>query len=295
LSGAEFDPADDTMTAIVGMLGSGKGRLTRLQRSDATRATTLPDAAAGVFAPGWDVSYDRTSEADPANTGVGLGPGTTFLTTYGLGSPFVEDSKLCAALSSFWPAVAPDITRTFAPGAKYATATPLTDDVIGLGAKPPWDGIKGPTVDEAAKVVDYLALAYGDYVQQALDNRFNIASIGKTTVEEYVARTLTMARVYSALEATSRLDKANWSLLSFLRADRKDPDLEAALHATGRSVQWEFTYRFKMFQHHHKTVTGNKFNRVLVPYESMVLLFADPSIVLHQLPDGSWKVHELRR
>lgn len=296
LSGAGFDPADDTMTAIVGMFGSGKGRLTRLHRSDAIRATTLPDAAAGVFAPGWDVSYDRTSEADPTDTGIGLGPGATFLTTYGLGSPFVEDSKLCAALSSFWPAVAPDITRTFGPSAKYATATPLTDDVIGLDTKPPWDGIKGPTVDETAKVVDYPSLAYGDYVQVALNNGFNIETIGKTSVEEYVARTLTMARVYSALESTSRLDKANWSLLSFRRAEPLDADLQAALDATHRTVQWEFTYRFKMFQHNHRTVADKKkFDRVLVPYESMVLLFADPSIVLHQLPDGSWKVHELRR
>ena len=33
------------------------------------------------------------------------------LTNYGLGSPFVDHSKLCAALNSFWRAVAPDITR----------------------------------------------------------------------------------------------------------------------------------------------------------------------------------------
>ena len=296
LSGAGFDPVDDTMTAIVGPFGSGKGRLCHLQRSAVARATTLPDAAAGVFAPGWDVSYDRTSEADPSDTGTGLAPGETFLTTYGLGSPFIEDSKLCAALSSFWPAAAPDITRTFGPSLKYATATPLTDDIIGLDGNPPWDGIRGPTVNEATKVVEYPSLAYADYVQIALNNGFNIETIGKTTVEEYVARTLTMARVYAALEVTSRLDKAKWSLLSFRRAERADPDLQAALNATQRTVQWEFTYRFKMFEHDHRTIPdAKKFDKVLVPYDTMVLLFADPSIVLQQLSDGTWKVHELRR
>jgi hypothetical protein len=298
LAGAGFDPADDTMTAIIGPFGSGSGRLTGLNRARGERAVTLPDAAAGVFAPGWDVSYDRTLEADPNDTG-NLSPGFTFLNTYGLGSPFVEDSKLCAALSSFWPAVAPDVTRTFGPVtpvAKYATATPLTDDVIGLGSAEPWDGVRGPKVDKDQKIVEYTALAYGDYVQAALDGRFNIKSIGATTVEEYVARTLTMARVYSALEATSRLDKAKWALLSFCRPDQSDADLQDALKKTGRKVQWEFTYRFEMIK--YKDVTegsGKQFDKVLVRYDEIVLLFADPSIVLHKQPDGSWEVHELRR
>jgi hypothetical protein len=295
LSGAGFDPNDDTMTAIVGAFGSGTGRLTRLKRSTPDRATTLPDAAAGVFAPGWDVSYDRTQEADPTETGI-LEAGTTFLNTYGLGSPFVEDTKLCAALSSFWPAVAPDTTRTFAPSAKYATATPLTDEIIGLEGEPPWDGIKGPTVDRSKRVIEYTALAYGDYVEVALNGGFNIATIGKTSKEEYIARTLAMARVYSALEATARIDKAKWSVLSFRHADRSDSDLQAALKATHRDVQWQFTYRFLMFEHDGRTIPDeSKFDKVLVPYDSLILMFADPSIVLHQLPDGSWNVHELRR
>ena len=298
LEGAGFDPADDTMTAIVGLFGSGSGRLTRLNPTRGERAVTLPDSAAGVFAPGWDVSYDRTLEADPNDTG-DLSRGTTFLNTYGLGSPFVEDTKLCAALSSFWPAAAPDITRTFGPVtpvAKYATATPLTDDVIGLGSAKPWDGIRGPKVDKKRKVVEYMALAYGDYVEAALQSRFNISTIGSTTVGEYVARTLTMARVYSALDATSRLDKAKWALLSFRHPDSSDPDLQAALKKTKRTVQHEYTYRFEMIEYKQvREGTGKNFDRIYVSYDTIVLLFADPSIVLHKLPDNTWKVHELRR
>ena len=54
-----------------------------------------------MFAPGWDISVD------------GRAGGPEHLAAYGLGSPFPEDSKLCAALSAFWPAVAPDAARTF--------------------------------------------------------------------------------------------------------------------------------------------------------------------------------------
>jgi hypothetical protein len=298
LSGAGFDPLDDTMTAIVGPFGSGGGRLTQIRRVRGERAVTLPDAAAGVFAPGWDVSFDRTLESDPNDTG-DLARGTTFLNMYGLGSPFVEDTKLCAALSSFWPAVAPDVTRTFGPVtpvAKYATATPLTDDVIGLGSAKPWDGIKGPKVDRKKKQVEYTALAYGDYVEAALQNRFDISVIGATKVEEYVARTLTMARVYSALDSTSRLEKAKWALLSFRRPDKSDAELRAALKATKRTVQFEHTYRFEMIQYKDvRTGTGTKFDKIFVSFDTIVLLFADPSVVLRRLDDGTWKVHELRR
>jgi hypothetical protein len=68
------------------------------------RFSSLPDDCAGVFAPGWDVAADRLPGRN----------GAVHLAAYGLGSPFPEDAKLCAALSTFWPAVAPDVFRTFA-------------------------------------------------------------------------------------------------------------------------------------------------------------------------------------
>jgi hypothetical protein len=50
-----------------------------------------------------------------------------------------------------------------------------------------------------------------------------------------------------------------------------------------------------MCKHDGKTIEDPKrFDRVLIPYDSHVLLFADPSIVLQEA-DGTWKVHELRR
>jgi len=299
LTGAGFDPGDDTMTAIVGAFGSGGGKVTQIDRQKNNRESMLPDGAAGVFAPGWDVSYDRTSEVDPDDTGASLTPGVTFLTNYGLGSPFVEDSKLCAALSSFWPAVAPDVTREFAPGKNYATATPLSDEVIGLGAEIAWDGTVGPLVDYEQKVVEYTALAYGDYVRTALERRFNIRTIGQTSADEYLARTLTMALVYLALDVAEQKDKLQWSVLSFCSVAEEDADMEDALKETGRQIDRSRAYRYEMVQHDPGLTRPSsdpaKFDKALVDIKKVVLLFADPSIVMKREDDGRWSIHELRR
>jgi len=278
------------MTAIVGQFHSGSGRLTQIDREKSLRASPLTDAAAGIFAPGWDVSPDRTSETAP-DSGTQYLPGVTFLTTYGLGSPFPEDAKLCAALSSFWPAVAPDITRTFEPSARYATATPLPDEAIGLDSADPWDGIRGPQVDRDKKVVEYNSLSYADYVQTALDDRFNLALVGTTGLEEYAARTLTMARVYERLGATTTTDKVKWVVLSFRRADPADNDLEQACDATGRRVSPQLTYRFEMFEHKGRTrphPDEAKFAKKCVEYDQIEVIFADPVVVLRRV-DGDWK------
>jgi hypothetical protein len=296
LPGAAFDPLDDTVTAIVGCLGSGNASQAQLTTGVRERVSMLPDAAAGVFAPGWDVSYDRTSESDQDDTGKSLKPGVTFLNNYGLGSPFMEDSKLCAALSAFWPAAAPDITRTFAPSRNYATATPLTDEVIGLGQAAPWDGVKGPILKQADGFVDYPALAYADYVETALTLGFDISEIGKTTVEDYVARTLTMGLIYHALGVEKHDDKLKWSVLSFKPLDDNDPDLATAEAATGRRLNRQFKYRYVIFDHNDRGSPDPKdFKRVLVKYGSLQLCLADPTLALLRDSSGSWTVSELRR
>lgn len=64
-----------------------------------------------------------------------------YLAGHGLGSPFIEDAKLCAALGSYWPAAAPDATREYEPnkplsGVLYPwpSIVPLTDTEIGMVA-----------------------------------------------------------------------------------------------------------------------------------------------------------------
>lgn len=291
LKEAGFDVADDTVTAIVGMLASGEGRRTRLDRDAVRRVSTLSDAAAGIFAPGWDVSFDRTQETERDEGG--HSPGVNFLATHGLGSPFPEDAKLCAALSSFWPAVAPDITRTFEPSPKYASATPLTDEDIGMGEAPPWDGIRGPQIDRANKEANYPALAYADYVQVALDNAFDISVIAETSFEEYVTRTLTTARAYEVLGARTTEQKVAWVLLSFAHAKVDDPDLQAAAQATGAPVDLVHTYRFEMARTRSQRDRG--LGRKVVQFHDIVLVFADPVLALRRTADGTWTKDELPR
>ena len=62
---------------------------------DSPRHTGLPDDAAGIFHPGWDVGLTFNSVFE-------------HLINDTLGSPFPEDVKLCAAISSYWPGVVPD-------------------------------------------------------------------------------------------------------------------------------------------------------------------------------------------
>lgn len=285
LKAAGFDRRDDTMTAIVGSCGSGQGTQMKLTPVTNRRMSMLPDSAAGVFAPGWDVSFDRTAP-NPAAGGRDA-EGITFLNNYGLGSPFPEDAMLCAALSSFWPAVAPDITRTFAPTGSYHSATPMTDEAIGLGIGEPWDGIKGPVPGPSPDKFDYKRLEYGDYVEAAMAGRFDLSSLADTTPFEYIARTLTMAMVYDSLGVSGRFEKSKWAVLSFKPADPNDPDLIAAKAEHGRALNPDHTYRFEMIRHDNETEDHpTQFDRLLVTAAERVLLFADPTIVLRCKPSG---------
>ena len=289
LTEAKFDETDDTLTAIVSFRDSGHGRPTQVDLPKNQRAVTLPDGAAGVFAPGWDCSIDRSEEFDPSDDGVMVLPGVPHLAGYGLGSPFPEDAKLCAALSSFWPAAAPDVTRTFEPG-KYATATPLPDDIIGKNGSPGWDGIQGPRISSKFEnEVEYSAIDYGDYVETALNKRFAIAAIGQTSAKEYAARTLVMARVYDYLGATSREEKSKWALFSFTAASSSDADLQEAQKATGDRISSNYAYRFEIFRYKGIRVHPDAFMKMLVGFDEMVLIFADPKTVLRRKSDKSWE------
>ncbi len=290
LDGAGFERDDDTMTAIVGLFGPA-GAHTQVDAEPRDRVSTLTDAASGIFAPGWDVSVDRSSEEETV-TG-DIVPGVTFLAAYGLGSPFPEDAKLCAALSSFWPAVAPDITRTFEPSRQYPTTSPLTDDMIGVGGKRGWDGILGPKV--MRKSVEYPAFAYADYVQASLGNDFDISMIGATTVAQYVARTLTTARAYEVLGVTATADKVQWVVLSFAGARGDDPDLLEACASTKTQMQRAHTYRFEMAQHKGARTHAKRFDRKVVDLGQIILVFADPSLALRRDSDGSWSKNVLPR
>jgi len=285
LTGARFRADDDTVTAIVSRPLRGLVQPTRLNVSETQRHSHLPDDAAGVFAPGWDVSVD------------GREGGPEHLAAYGLGSPFPEDSKLCAALSSFWPAVAPDAARTFEPSPVWPTVIPLTDEEIGSVGELPWDGVPGPRLIErdGRQVVEYADLAHADYVENSLQGRFSMALTGVIGEREYEARVLAMVRAYQALGVDlgqSFRDlvtgKTRWTVLSFRPLDLTDEEVSQAEKEADVSLA-PTTYRFEVFRRGGMRPHPTDVSKTHVDIQQLVRLLVDPVTVLIQDGAGPWR------
>lgn len=294
LDGPGFELKDDTMTAIVGHLGESGPSRCRILPPRNRRSSMLTDGAAGVFAPGWDVSFNQ-KVGDPV--GDEDGPLVSFFATYGLGSPFPEDAKLCAALSSYWPAAAPDITRTFPPSSRYATATPLLDATIGQDGGKPWDGVAGPKIlDKRRRIVEYSDLAYADYVKTSLENGFDLSTIGTMTPQEYLARTVVMARAYQVLGANSTEEKVKFTVLSFKNADFKnDAELKKALKKTTSELSSAHSYRFEIFEAKPAaSEKGKPFNKVWIGYDEIKVMYVDGLTALFTDEDGQWQSRRFR-
>ncbi|MDC8760008.1 hypothetical protein [Janthinobacterium fluminis] len=203
-----FSIKDVTITAIVGQFGSAAAGPVQTPNGPLMRGKVgLPDGSPGLFDPGWDTSQgiQYTVMGDPASPASTL---EKFLAGYSLGSPFIEDAKLCAALGSYWPGVAPDATRTFQPGKRiggkpypWPTVVPLTDQEIGSaplanGNYMPWDGVRGPTLQtiKGVRTAVYPNIFRTDYID--LIGTMTAALTAQIDGDEYKARVLAMETVY---------------------------------------------------------------------------------------------------
>jgi hypothetical protein len=257
-----FDADDETMTAVVGLDGPAPSGAP-LVTVDAQRHSHLPDDAAGVFAPGWDVGQDTVKVN---------GVKTDHLAAYRLGSPFPEDAKLCAALSTFWPAVAPDATREMEPskGNESGTVSPMTDQEIGQIGDLPWDGVLGPQVvrDGDEEFAEFASFQHVDYVRNALNRKFTSRLTARVDASEYERRIMALALAYLAL-GTERVPKRTapvlirkfrndgivrrdseacfWKLLSFQVAPRGIPELQQAQLDAQTVLPSAFVYRLELF------------------------------------------------
>ena len=189
------------MTAIVGSAASGP--VSAAPNLPNRMVSFLPDAASNVFAPGWDTSRSRDA----------VGP---FLTSSGLGSPFPEDAKLCAALASFWPAVAPDNGRTFG-NQGFGNQLPMLDEELGFHPNHErvrsgnvvsyrgWDGEFGPFIERVgAKLhVNYVAIERSDYVSHALAGRIRVSLTAEVQSEDLIARHQALLKCQAALAVQS--------------------------------------------------------------------------------------------
>lgn len=214
---AAFLPDDETITAVVSP--APLSAATVLPHQKKAFVSSLPDAAANLYAPGWDVS--RSTDAS----------GHMFLAAYGLGSPFPEDAKLCAALNSFWPAAAPDVSRTFMQS-DSPTAMPLLDVELGLhpahprvlaGAavsKPGWDGEFGPFVETVAgqRVINFASLERSDYVSNAMEGMISSAALAQIDSDEMIARMSALQRAIATLPPAT--DFVNRTSLWLVSAER---------------------------------------------------------------------------
>ena len=245
---------------------------------------SLPDDAAGVMAPGWDVARDRLPDLQQ------------HLATYGLGSPFPEDSKLCAALSAFWPAVAPDATRQFAwtENRNYRTTTPLTDDEIGMGKYPSWDDVPPPTVvkKDGKEHIVYPSLAHADYTRSAVANRLLLSVTGRISLRDYADRTLAMTMAYRAMGPSH----FRWIVLSYRQLASTDRDRRKAeraakheLNGGGTAHCFELCYPGPI-----TTVSKKPFGqRILIRRRATVMVDAASDVVLVQRA-GRWERKQLR-
>jgi hypothetical protein len=267
-----FDKNDKTCTAIISLPIIGFRQETTREVSETSRHSYLPDAAAGEFAPGWDVA--RSSLKTPEKT--------EHLAVYGLGSPFPEDAKLCAALSTFWPAVAPDAARTFEE--PYPTVSPLTDEEIGIIGNDSWDGVTGPRIIKVGnkEYAEYTRFTYGDHVEAALENKFSLSLTGLIDTTEYKSRVLSMVRVNDALKLTSLADRREWQVLSFQLITSHSEELEEAENETNSKLNGRI-YRFYLIRIRAKVSTGDEpadHRKIRVPIIKSVLLFVDQDMVL---------------
>lgn len=122
---------DTSYNTITAVLATPQKKTPTFKKDYYNCSSFLPDSCSSVFAPGWDVTYGNTGD-------------NSYLSTKGLGSPFVEDMKLCAAMNGMWAVSSPDAARTYqgtvtteqsqSPYYWYAnpTAIPLLDDEIGF-------------------------------------------------------------------------------------------------------------------------------------------------------------------
>jgi len=174
------DVVNKTICAVLSRSAQAIGP--QLPEKVSVTTSYLPDNAANVFQPGWDTALDKDN----------LGQ---FYANYGLGSPFPEDAKLCAALNSFWPAAAPDVGRTFG----RQTALPLLDAELGLhpnhpnvlasqaSSAPGWDGEFGPFFLSSGKV-NFASIVRSDYSVSASLGKIGMGMLGAINALELAAR-----------------------------------------------------------------------------------------------------------
>lgn len=284
LVGSHFADGDRTATAIVSLPLDASMAITAQAVPEvglAQRQSCLPDFASGVFGPGWEVGRGLIDK-----------PFTNVLNGYMLASPFTEDARICAALGSYWPGVAPDSTRTFEPRTIASTVIPLTDTEIGLTGETSWDGLTGPIlVDyDGRQVVQYQSYEYSDYTGAALAGQLSSAITGQISTQQYHHRVLAMRRAYHAVGAgTDKALRTLWPVLSFSLVQSPDEGLQAAQQQAGHILEGEVMYFF-LYKHGAIITPSDNFKRRYVEIEARVQLYVSQTALLIKQDETLWRL-----
>lgn len=317
---AGFSINDTTMTCLVAQPSAAGGPVQHANGPNADRSIGLPDAAAGIFDPGWETSQGYIYLDKGNDPAAGDPPAIQpYMQAIGLGTPFLEDIKLCATLGNYWPGVAPDNTRSFPPekqasaalGFTYSwpTSAPLTDIETGIAPLPgtqtfmPWDGVRGPRMDKEEVV--YADIYDVDYLD--LQGTMTAALTGRIDFNEYIARVVSMEAVYWALgihPVDSTVDsvirgilreKARWALQSFRTVEPRDKEeLSAAIAAAGADPALKWEYRFFLFtangqsQDKARSETRVLVKDRVVAYTARAAGDPNKAVVLLQRNGGQW-------
>jgi hypothetical protein len=281
-----FRSEDKTITSIISLPRKQPIKMMSFEILETSRHVFLPDAASGVFAPGWDIGLDASKKnGNPDH-----------LALYTLGSPFPEDTKLCAALSSFWPSVSPDIGRSFWWSDRrgvYSSVSPLTDEENGSLGGSSWDGSLGPIFDDSTNVAKYKKVEYVDYVQNSLDKKFSLKETIKIDLNEYKARILAIARVYTVLGMppsnpnSPRLHARN-PVLSFRNISVNDNELNEAQNITNQKLEGKI-YRI-IIGNDSQIHNNNNRKEIDIKFDNKVTCFVGNSrTVLIKHNDNEWQ------
>jgi hypothetical protein len=284
-----FDLSDTTMTALVPLYTSDVSPPTPCFAYTSQRYTHMPDDGAGTFGPGWDITTDQTGQV-------------LHLASYGLGSPFTEDVKLCAALSAFWPAVSPDATRTFPPRAfskNYYSVAPMTDEELGANGAKAWDGLRGPrrVLRHGADWVDVASFQHADYTLTATHSGFCYAPTLHIDEKRYSLRVLAMALVWQALGFTSRIKRSQMMVVSFRHIPSNDAELLAAQRRTGITMPND-VFRFEIGRGGVNVPHPKQHRRRLVRLHERQVVLVDPEsrlVFYRKVSQASWKSVMIRR
>ena len=294
---------DDTVTAIVAHPEAPDAAAQRVNGPYMLQKVGLPDGSTGMFDPGWDTSMG-TQYDGPTHTL------KRYLAGHGLGSPFIEDAKLCAALGSYWPGTAPDATREYEPNKPlsgifypWPSIVPLTDAEIGMvptadGKFMSWDGVRGPERRQLGDrvVVAYHDVLYVDYIDKP--GTMTAALTARIDAADYKARVLAMAAAYWSLGIRPRPGqtvnellraKSAWAVLSFRPVTPDDAALGEASKVAQGSLQGPHCYAVNIYRWGAQASDPSDFKIMLVDVLEEVQMFTDGRVVLLNRR-GTWQL-----